>query len=382
MCLIFRKNGRVAGSQLVSRMARLVRRFGIVAILVLTTVLGRAQQSPQPAAIAPPKPDADAGPRIVIGSTPKADAATANALPVQPVAAPVADGGRVPNLNALITDMIRTMPSGGGYATNAQSFAALRQCARSDGQGRLTLNLDVAHPSFCSGATYLVFLSVIEELQRRGQLPLPPEVVTALEVRTQPDGTGIWGRWNANGPGTARLFYELGLGRNFTDFAEARPGDFIKMFWNEGIGSTERGHSAIFIGTSKDEYGLDTVTFWSSNVPGGYGLKTIPRTNIKRVLFSRLENPRGLAAAARLPARDDYLAAMLKRPSTPVEMMRMVGLGDRVPPPVLPEPIAPKTPAKPSATPGNTSGEKAAPAQTPGATPTPKKNFFQKVFGK
>src|SRR5256885_5765061 len=41
----------------------------------------------------------------------------------------------------------------------------------------------------------------------------------------QRDGEGIWGRWNANGPGTARLFQELGIGRNFVDVSQAQPGE-------------------------------------------------------------------------------------------------------------------------------------------------------------
>jgi hypothetical protein len=37
--------------------------------------------------------------------------------------------------------------------------------------------------------------------------------VCGIISSSQRDGAGIWGRWNANGPGTARLFYELGLGQ-------------------------------------------------------------------------------------------------------------------------------------------------------------------------
>ena len=77
--------------------------------------------------------------------------------------------------------------------------------------------------SFCSGATYLVFIKAIEELRDRGQLQLDFATLNQLIIRDQHDGEGVWGRWNANGPGTARLFYELGLGRNFADFAQASP---------------------------------------------------------------------------------------------------------------------------------------------------------------
>jgi hypothetical protein len=66
-----------------------------------------------------------------------------------------------------------------------------------------------------------------------------------------PDGESLWGRWNANGPGTARLFYELGLGRNFTSFSAARPGDFLKIFWTDAVGKNENGHSVIFLGLER-----------------------------------------------------------------------------------------------------------------------------------
>ena len=91
-----------------------------------------------------------------------------------------------------------------------------------------------------------------------------------LMIRGQRDGEGIWGRWNANGPGTARLFHELDLGQNFDDFAEAQPGDFMKIFWSPEVGRAEHGHSVIFLGMEK-RAGLDYVHFWSSNIPFGYG---------------------------------------------------------------------------------------------------------------
>lgn len=358
-------------------MLRRLHRTGFVAIFLAAAVSGHAQQlTPAPGRAATPKPDASAAPRVIIGATPpRAEPVpSAPTLPVETGA----EARRMPNLNALIVDIIRDMPQGGGYATNAGSFAALRQSIRPNGGGRLTVVPAQAQPSFCSGATYVVLLRVIEDLLQSGQLRLADDAIMALEVRSQPDGTGIWGRWNANGPGTARLFHELGLGRNFTDYAEARPGDFIKMFWNEHIGARERGHLAVFLGASRDARGEETVTFWSSNIPGGYGAKTIPKANIKRVLFSRLEHPGRLAEVTRLPAKDEYLAAMLKRASPPAEMMRMVGLDDRTLPPV----VAPAgTPLKAAATPKNAPAGKAASGQTPSATPEKKKGLFQKLLG-
>ena len=84
-------------------------------------------------------------------------------------------------------------------------------------------------------------------LRDRGDLQLDYETLDALMIHGQRDGAGIWGRWNANGPGTARLFSELGIGRNFDDFEEAEPGDFMKIFWSPEVGREEHGHSVIYL---------------------------------------------------------------------------------------------------------------------------------------
>jgi hypothetical protein len=144
----------------------------------------------------------------------------------------------------------------------------------------------------------------------------------ALLPKGQPDGTGIWGRWNANGPGTARLFAELNLGENFSDLAQARPGDFLKIWWTDSIGSSEHGHSVIFIGT-ESHGGIPYLSYWSSNVPGGFGIKAVPLSRIHRMLFSRLENPGLLANAGSIPPSDHYLYSLQTRSSTSSEMEQL-----------------------------------------------------------
>src|SRR5690606_37168739 len=116
---------------------------------------------------------------------------------------------------------------------------------------------------------------------------------------------------NANGPGAARLFHELGLGRNFDRYEEARPGEFMKIFWTTEVGSRERGHLVVYLGR-RTVNGEERVRFWSSNQPGGYGEKEVPRARIAHALFSRLENPQAFAAAPSLPKTDPYLASLLK----------------------------------------------------------------------
>jgi len=225
--------------------------------------------------------------------------------------------------NQLVLNAIQEFPEGGGYATTGPAFARLSDAVKIN-SGRLMIDASNAKPSFCSSATYLVFVSVLDRLNRLGEITVTNEAMEKLLVQSQSDGVGIWGRWNANGPGTARLFHELNIGKNFSSFDEAKAGDFLKIFWNENIGSKERGHSVIYLGRSTAADGTEAVRFWSSNQGAGYGVKTVSRTKIKRALFSRLTIS-GDARFEALPKRDDYLAAMLKRESTPEEMARMVG---------------------------------------------------------
>ena len=98
------------------------------------------------------------------------------------------------------------------------------------------------------------------------------------------------------------------------------PGDFMKIWWNEGIGSTERGHSVVFLGVGRYESGEEWVKFWSSNQDVGYSEKVINRSKIVRVLFSRLEDPSRINLVTTLPGKDEYLSTLLNRPSSESEM--------------------------------------------------------------
>ena len=225
------------------------------------------------------------------------------------------------SLNELVLEQIKAMPHGGSYS--ASHLATLRlQSATHFEQGKFSVTPESASPSYCSGATYLVFLKVLEKLREGGNLKLDDSVLANLAIRGQPDGAGIWGRWNANGPGTARLFHEMGLGKNFTDFNAAKPGDFMKIFWNHEIGVAEHGHSVIFLGF-ESQNGNESVRFWSSNIPAGYGEKSVPRSKIAFALFSRFENPANLANA--IPQSDKYLASLTSKRSSMAEMKEKCG---------------------------------------------------------
>lgn len=253
---------------------------------------------------------------------------------------PVADssGAALPSsvdFNARILEIVRQMPERGGYSTHGGAWQALQKSI-SVQKDQIKVDPTVAHPSFCSSATYLVFVDLIAQLQSEGRLQLSSEDLQQLAVlnpEQQEDGSGIWGRWNANGPGTARLFWQMGLGPNFTekDFAKARPGDFLKIYWNDEIGAHESGHSVIFMGAKAD----GSVCFWSSNTvfPGekdtGMGEKCVARAKIHRMVFSRLEYPQHLQLAPKIFAgekyQDSYLQSLQKKSSSVDEMNEMIG---------------------------------------------------------
>jgi len=231
---------------------------------------------------------------------------------------------RADDCNAVVLEQINKMPHGGRYSTSRVAKIRLQHSAHFE-SGKFFFVPAGAAPSFCSGATYLVFVRTIEALRERGQLQLDYSTLNQLIVRDQRDGEGIWGRWNANGPGTARLFHELGIGRNFTDFVQAKPGDFMKIFWNKNVGRRESGHSVVFMGT-ENRLGQEYVRYWSSNIPSGYGEKSVPRKKIAFAIFSRLQTPSNLSRINNAPFVDGYLASLLRKRSSISEAGAKCGL--------------------------------------------------------
>ncbi len=226
------------------------------------------------------------------------------------------------DINSIVLQQVSTMPSKGGYSTKPQAHRALASSMKSSPTEGLVINASLAKPSFCSGATYLIFLKTLVTLRKSSVISVSPQTWEALLVHQQPDGVGIWGRWNANGPGTGCLFHELNLGKNFTNFAEAKPGDFAKFFWTSEVGKFEHGHSVIYLG-SENRNGVEMVRFWSSNIPGGYGEKSVPRKRIVLAIFSRLTNPQNIGN--HLSPKNDYLASLITKRSSFQEALSQCG---------------------------------------------------------
>jgi hypothetical protein len=217
--------------------------------------------------------------------------------------------------------MIPAMPIGGGYSATTAATRDLQAAVQTRGD-KIVVDPFAAKSTYCAGATYMIFVRALQAL-----LPdsvFSGNIAAAFAIRGQPDGVGVWGRWNANGPGTACLFKELGLGRNFTSFEEAQPGDFMKIFWSSAVGAREHGHSVIYLGRLQRN-GLEMVRFWSSNQPNGYGEKIVPRSKIANAIFSRLEVPANSVRALTLPERNRYLASLLSRNSSFAEALAESG---------------------------------------------------------
>jgi hypothetical protein len=202
----------------------------------------------------------------------------------------------------------------------------LKKSVSLETNGILKLDPAVAEPSFCSGATYLVFLKALAGKQESGKKPLEKAILQKLPVHGQPDGVGVWGRWNANGPGTAMLVKELAIGENFTDWKQARSGDFLKIWWTHEIGAKEHGHSVVFSQVYTNAAREEMLKFWSSNIPGGYGVKEVQMSKAKNLLFSRITKPAEIKNVTGLKATNSYLVSMTTKTVTMEDVKKELGI--------------------------------------------------------
>lgn len=217
--------------------------------------------------------------------------------------------------STFILSAIGNMPQGGGYSGTPATVNHLvgNVVEWDENAQQLRIRPSEAQPSFCSGACYLVLLQALQQWEQHTHRHLRPETWKSFAIQIdQADGHGIWGRANANGPGFAKLVADLNAGVNFTDYRQARPGDFLKIFWTEQIGASERGHLVVYIGTQQID-GQTHIRYWSANKPGGYGIKTAPLSAIHHPIFTRITTPQNFNNALSLPPVDADLSTMLHR---------------------------------------------------------------------
>ena len=243
---------------------------------------------------------------------------------------------------------ILTVEPLGGYDTSKTKSAIFNQsvwdgidAAVNVSNGEVNINLAAARPSFCSEACYLILLKALRDwddenlnnnlknnlnlkaISQEAWANLKPYVRRDDNALWpyQDDGMGCWGRANANGPGMAVLCAQLGAGENiyigakseydnisqyWADWDRAKPGDFLKIFWNRYIGydaaspkNAESGHMVIYLGrveSYENNTRDDWVYYWSSNgsgtmLNGGYGISRCRASKIYRAVLTRITNP-------------------------------------------------------------------------------------------
>jgi hypothetical protein len=227
--------------------------------------------------------------------------------------------------NDYVLKAVEEMPRGGGYSVEDAAMERLFGSV-AVGNGGLVVDARNAQPSFCSSATYLVLLKALVLWDGARGNAISQTVWKEWVPRKLADGLGVWGRWNANGPGAAVLLKETGMGVSFIQKEKALPGDFLKIFWNEKFGSIERGHLVVFLGLNQDAEGHPQVMFWSSNQGMGYGVKAVDSRRIARMVFSRVTDPQRMAAVAKLSAKNVFLTEIAKRGASEREVAGQIGL--------------------------------------------------------
>jgi hypothetical protein len=300
-------------------------------------------------------------------------------------AKPLARGCAGTDYNAMILDIIKGLPSGGGYSRGG-SFQLPTITAHNIGAGRWEMRVYDGFPSHCTSATYAVFARLIAVLQDKGRIALNGEQIATLSAKNRmPDGTslvdgqGTFQIFNANGAGAAALLKHTGTGVSFRDdkLLHARAGDFLKLFWNDNVGASEQGHQVIYLG-HKTAGSRDMLCFWGSQRQGkkkrpggtealyfpaadggkvedGYGEVCRPRSDIKAMIFSRvtcmehlsagLEQMRTKAIATRgapFPFVDEFLVSLRKTSSDQAALDRVFGIL------AAPDTLANLAPAAPS----------------------------------
>ncbi len=241
----------------------------------------------------------------------------------------------------LLLNVIGQIPDGGGYYTGRATKAELTQNAWEGmdkavtiGETDVTIDMNQARPSFCSSAVYMTLLKTLsvwdteQVLSMKAWQNLKPYTVQGRTWAIQDDGVGCWGRANANGSGFAVLAAQLGAGENtyiapkksyaseddyFSAWKQIKPGDFVKLFWNEYIGAnssdSESGHMVVFLGftesTDADGKRTGTVRYWSSNGSGyqpdrGYGISETKIASVYRAVSTRITHPEAFANAEKI----------------------------------------------------------------------------------
>jgi hypothetical protein len=230
--------------------------------------------------------------------------------------------------NQLVLETIKEMPLGGGYELTAAPVKKMRDAFtwQKDGSDELLLNPELAKPSYCTTATYMVFYKVLQKYWSLTGARPSRVTLERLKPNLEADGVRAWGRWNSNGPGFAKFLYEAKMAVNYDDINQAKPGDFLKIFWSQDVGKKEKGHTVIYLG-QEVQNGVPMIKFWgSSTSTKGFGYKSITKASATRVLFTRLVTPENFENISILPEKDVFLSSMLSKISSWKQLKSVTGI--------------------------------------------------------
>ncbi len=229
--------------------------------------------------------------------------------------------------NAMILDIIKGLPNGGGYSRGS-SFQLPTITAHNIGGGRWEMRVYDGFPSHCTSATYAVFARLVSVLLDNGRIALDGEQIATLSAKNRmPDGAHAGRR-----PGPVPDLQCQRRRRRRTAQAHrhrhelprrqaalrAAPAISSSCSGTRTSAPPSRAIRSIYLG-HKTVGSRDMVCFWGSQrqnkkkrsggtealyfpaaegdkVVDGYGEACRPRADIKAMIFSRVTCMEHLAA--------------------------------------------------------------------------------------
>ena len=217
------------------------------------------------------------------------------------------------------------MPIGGKYSR--RSVATIRlQAAVHFESGKLFVQPDAASPSYCSGATYLVFLKTIEALRDRGDLQLEPGDARVSHDSRTARRPGNLGPLECERPGDGAAFLRAWARAQLRRFRGSAAGRFHEDFLVGG--SRARGARA-FCHLSRDgEEGRDANMCVIGRAIFRWATASVAFRERRSCtpFFPGSLRPRTFPGSSKCPALDPYLASLERVRSSYAEAKEKCGM--------------------------------------------------------
>jgi len=183
---------------------------------------------------------------------------------------------------------------GGGYFTGKDSIPTESPVYYNLKLFNLPLIEAPRNSSYCSGATYTAFIEALNIIYPDGADRLSEDRYESLRMQEldggrREDHVKFWGHWNADGFGNHFALIQYSKMGKVIKPSEARPGDFVNISWESGL-----GHSVIFLGWAIVDNDKKIVYWSSQRSTNGYGDQIVSLQNIKNIKVVRLSDPQNL----------------------------------------------------------------------------------------